>query len=56
MLFEDFNSTLKIAGKNFFKQRVTEYVSVIVKSKQRKGASKIVLDESSDKEYGWAII
>ena len=51
MLFEDFNSTLKIAGKNFFKQRVPEYVSVIVISKQL----KIVLDESSDKEYGWPI-
>lgn len=26
MLFEDFNSTLKVAGKNFFKQRVPEYI------------------------------
>jgi type III restriction enzyme len=26
MLFEDFDSTLKVAGKNFFKQRVPEYI------------------------------
>ena len=26
MLFEDFNSTLKVAGNNFFKQRLPEYI------------------------------
>lgn len=61
MLFEDFDSTLKVAGKNFFKQRVPEYIVINLnpafelREYQREAIGRLVYYFSDYDEKRWPI-